>query len=68
LLSSFKELTESQQDEVLREVEEIKQRNEAIFEELSIKKRAKVEETKQRNEAILEELSRKQRAEKEAKV
>jgi hypothetical protein len=68
LLSSFKELTESQQDEVLREVEEIKQRNEAIFEELSIKKRAKVEETKQRNGAILEELSRKQRAEKEAKV
>jgi hypothetical protein len=39
----LKELTEPQQDEVLREVEEIKQRNETIFEELSRKKRAEKE-------------------------
>jgi hypothetical protein len=43
LAHSLKELTEPQQDEVLREVEEIKQRNEAIFEELSRKKRAEKE-------------------------
>jgi hypothetical protein len=43
LAHSLKELTEPQQDEVLREVEEIKQRNETIFEELSRKKRAEKE-------------------------
>jgi hypothetical protein len=43
LAHSLKELTEPQQDEVLREVEEIKQCNETIFEELSRKKRAEKE-------------------------
>jgi hypothetical protein len=43
LAHSLKEFTEPQQDEALREVEEIKQRNEIIFEELSRKKRAEKE-------------------------
>jgi hypothetical protein len=43
LARPLKELTEPQQDEVLREVEETKQRNETIFEELSRKKRAEKE-------------------------